>query len=102
MSETVVKSLKVSFNNSLPMGERGTFTHDGDTWIAYRAKKNQRLWAITDRLVAIHKAILDDMIGWLNDWPTDGVRVSKVLERVNRGLALYQELTHEKTEAAIS
>lgn len=102
MPETVVKSLKVTFNQSLPMGTRATFTHDDEIWIAYPAKKNQQMWAITDRLIAIHKAIQDDMIRWINDWPTDSGRVAAVLERVQRGLALHNELVHDKTETAIS
>lgn len=102
MSETVVKSLKVSFNKSLPMGTRGTFTHEGEIWICYPAKKNQQLWAVTDRLIGIHRAIQDDLIAWINDWPTDAARVAAVLERVARGLALHEELVHDKTEAAIS
>lgn len=102
MSETVVKSLKVTFNQSLPMGTRGVFTHEGETWIAYPAKKNQQIFMINDRLIAIHKAIQDDLIRWINDWPTDSVRVNAVLERVARGLALNKELIHDKTEVAIS
>lgn len=102
MPETVVKDLKVTFNKSLPMGTRGTFTHDGELWISYPAKKNQQLFAINDRLIAIHRVIQDDMIKWLNDWPTDAMRVTAVLERVSRGLALHRELVHDKTEAAIS
>jgi len=98
----VTKSVKVTFAKSLPMGTRGTFMHDGEMWIAYPAKKNQRIFTIVDRLIGIHSAITDEMIRWINARPGDADLVQRVLERTTTARELYQELVTEKTEAAIS
>ena len=98
----ITKNVKVTFAQSLPMGTRGTFTHDGELWIAYTAKKNQALFAITDRMLGILDRISDDMVRWINDWPGDALRVTGVMERVSRIRGEVEELTHEKTQARIS
>jgi hypothetical protein len=65
----VVKSHKITFAQSLPMGTRGTFTHDGELWIAYPAAKNQRINAVTDQLIGLHAGITQEMIRWINERP---------------------------------
>jgi hypothetical protein len=94
-----IKSKKVTFATSLPMGERGTFTHDGDLWIAYRAKKNQRIHALVDRLVGIHSRINKEMIRWINARPHDAELVVRVLDMTRRAHEIHDELITEKAEA---
>lgn len=93
------KRLKVTFQTSLPMGERGTFTHDGDLWIAYRAKKNQRIWNLVDRLVGIHAAVGKEMVSWINSRPQDIDLIARVLERTTRAREIHNELIIEKAQA---
>ena len=93
------KQLKVTFASSLPMGTRATFTYDGGLWIAYPSEKNQRLFAITDRLIGIHQGITNEMLRWINERPQDAELVSRVLERSTWAQKLTDELIDEKTEA---
>lgn len=102
MSEPLTKSLKVTFQNTLPLGTRGTFTHDKELWIAYPATKNQRLFAVTDRLLGVHKAIIRDSLALINDHPEDAPRLLGIIERATAALALHDELLTEKTEARVS
>jgi hypothetical protein len=99
MPPDVVKTKKVTFATGLPMGERGTFTHDGDLWIAYRRNKNQRIFALVDRLVGIHSRINREMIRWINARPHDAELVVRVLEMTRRADELHKELITEKAEA---
>lgn len=99
MAKDVVKRLQVTFAVSLPMGTRGTFTHDGELWIAYPAKKNQRIVVVIDRMIGIFTSIHDDMLRWINHWPSDAEKVCAVIESVERARALREELVLEKSEA---
>lgn len=92
--------LTVTFADSLPMGTRGTFTHDGQMWVAYPADKNQRIFTLVDRLVGIHAGIYKEMVRWINARPGDAELVTRVLEKVGRAQQLHQELITEKAEAA--
>lgn len=96
MGETVVKSLKVSFNQSLPMGTRATFTHDKQTWIAYPASKNQAIFALVDRLIGLHNRIAKDMVGWINERPQDADLVTRVLDVTGAARELSKELVIDK------
>lgn len=102
MAKDVVKRLQVTFAVSLPMGTRGTFTHDGEMWVAYPASKNQRIFTVIDRMIGIFGGIHDDMLRWINHWPEDGERVCAVIESVDKARALRAELVTEKMEAGIS
>lgn len=102
MPPDVVKSHKITFATSPPMGTRGTFTHDGELWIAYPASKNQRIHAVIDRLVGAHDRIATEMIRWINARPGDAELVARVLDIASRARFLYQELTIEKQEAMTS
>jgi hypothetical protein len=99
MPPDVVKQKKVTFATSLPMGERGTFTHDGELWIAYRRSKNQRIFSLIDRLIGIHAGITKEMIMWINARPGDAELVARVLERTEWARKAQRELTLEKAEA---
>jgi hypothetical protein len=102
MPPDVVKTKKVTFATSLPMGERGTFTHDGELWIAYRRSKNQRIFALIDRLIGIHAGITKEMITWINKRPGDADLAAYVLQRVAVARKLQQELIVEKAETTTS
>ena len=95
------KQLKVTFASSLPMGTRATFTHDDELWIAYPAEKNQRLFAITDKLIGLHRSITNEMLRWINVRPQDAELVTRVLVITQRAEELTIELTLEKTEARV-
>jgi hypothetical protein len=93
-----VKTKKVTFATSLPMGERGTFTHDGDIWIAYRASKNQAIHALVDRLIGLHAGVQREMVRWLNARPQDADLVAQVLRWTAQAKFVQQEIITEKTE----
>lgn len=99
MPPDVVKMKKVTFATSMPMGTRATFTHDGELWVAYPATKNQRIFAVTDRLIGIHAGITKEMIRWINARPQDADLIARVLERTMSARKVQQELIIEKTEA---
>lgn len=102
MSRDIAKKIEITFADSKPMGTRGTFTYDGELWIAYPAKKNQRIFTIVDTLLGIHSAITDEMIRWINARPGDADLITRVLERTTRAKALQRELIIEKMEATTS
>lgn len=91
--------LEVTFSNGLPMGTRGVFEYNENVWIAYPAKKNQQIFAVTDRLLGIHKAIIKDSLAMINDHPGDADRINAIIERATRALELHAELIDLKTEA---
>lgn len=100
MSET--KSIKVEFTNHLPMGEKGTFTVGKRLWVAYPAEKNQAIYSVLTKLIAIHARITKDMISWINERPQDAELVSRVLERTSAAAQLGREIAIEKNEALTS
>lgn len=102
MPADVVKSKKVTFARSLPMGTRGTFTHEGELWIAFPAAKNQRIHAVVDRLIGLHAGITKEMLRWINARPHDAELVARVLERTAAARKVQQELIIEKAEAMTS
>jgi hypothetical protein len=96
------KTKKVTFATSLPMGERGTFTHDGDVWIAYRASKNQAIHGMVDRLIGLHAGAHREMLRWLNARPQDAELVAQVLRWTAQARTIHQELITEKGEVFTS
>lgn len=101
MPEHVTKDLKVTFKNARPMGIHATFNHDGEIWIAHSGKRDQKIWALIDRLVGIHAATTRDMVSWINARPGDAELVMKVLERTERARNLHAQLVSEKMEAGM-
>lgn len=95
-------SKQVTFGNGLPLGEHAVFKHEGKMWIAYPAKKNERILAVIDRMIGIYARITADMIRWINSHPQDAQRVAWLAENVGRAQALRAELVAEKTEAVTS
>jgi hypothetical protein len=96
------KTKKVTFATSLPMGERGTFTHDGDIWIAYRASKNQAIHALVDRLIGLHAGVQREMLRWINARPQDADLVAQVLRWTTQARKVQHELIQQKTEVFTS
>jgi hypothetical protein len=94
-----IHRLKVTFSKSLPLGTRGTFTHDGELWIAYPAAKNQRLFAVTDQLIGLHAGITQEMIRWINERPEDARFITRVLDWTKRAREIHAEIAIDKTEA---
>lgn len=99
MPPDVVKSKKVTFAQSLPMGTRATFTHDGEIWIAYPAKKNQQIHGLVDRLMGIHTGITEEMTRWINKRPADADLAVYVLKWTAQARKAHAELAIEKVEA---
>lgn len=94
-----VKRLQVTFADSLPMGTRGTFTHGGELWIAYPAKKNQRINAALDRMLGEEKRIIDEMIRWMNQRPGDADLITRVCQIIRETAQLRSEMLVEKAKA---
>lgn len=93
MTET--KSKKVTFDDSLPRGTVGTFTHDGEMWFAYPQKKVSEIGVVLDRAVGVIERVHDDLVAWINDHPEDAVRVVHIMARTMR----FKELSSEKARA---
>jgi hypothetical protein len=102
MPPDVTKSVKVTFAQSLPMGTRGTFTHEKELFIAYPAKKQSEIFAINTRLVGILAAVKEDMTQWLNDHPDDAMRIVGIMTRITRVDALVDEISREIARTATS
>lgn len=90
---------KVTFDDGLPLGLRGTFTHEGQRWIAYPDEKYRKIITVLDRLIGMHSHISKLMVSWVNSWPADAERVAKVMEITHRARALGRSATMEKVEA---
>lgn len=101
MPPDVVKSKKVTFAQSLPMGTRGTFTHEDELWIAVPSSKYQRLNAVTDQLIGLHAGITQEMIRWINERPEDARFITRVLDWTKRAREIHAEIALEKTEARV-
>lgn len=99
MPEDVVKKLTVTFGTDLPHGTHGSFKHDGELWIAYPAKKAQRILAGIDRMIGEYNLVIEEMVRWIVAWPDDTERVNRVMKLIQRGRTVSQELTIEKTRA---
>jgi hypothetical protein len=95
------KRIAIEFTDHPPMGTCGRFTRDGERWIAIPQSKYVRLLTITDRMLGVSTAITEDMLGWINEWPADGIRVARVLERVTQMRSLIQDVAIEKMEATV-
>lgn len=94
-----VKRLQITFAKSLPMGTRGTFTHDGQLWIAYPAEKNRRINATLDRLIGSLARVRNECVRWINARPQDADLVVHALAISSRAQLIIDELTIEKAEA---
>ena len=101
MSEDV-KRIAVTFGTGLPLGERAIFRHDGRMWVAYPAKKNERILAVIDRMIGIYSKMAQDMLIWLNSHPEDAERVVFLAGQVRRAQNLQKQLVEEKISAVTS
>jgi hypothetical protein len=101
MSPDTVKTLKVTFSQSLPLGTRGTFTYDKELWIAYPRLKHQRIHATVDRLIGLHDGITREMLRWINERPEDARFIVRVLDWTKRAREIHAEIAIEKTEARV-
>lgn len=99
MAEDVVKSVKVTFSDALPLGTHARFHVGKDCWIAYPAPKNGRILSLIDRLIGIHATIAKDMLRWINERPQDAEFITRIFERTGAARALHDELITEKTGA---
>lgn len=101
MTETVTKRKQVTFDDGLPLGTRGTFTHDGELWIAYPASKNQRIVAVIDRMLGILSRISGDALRSINGHPGNtelAAFAARVLQAGHHG----NDLAGEKVKAVTS
>lgn len=101
----ITKKIAVTFDSGLPMGTCARFTHDGEIWIAYPAKKSQRIVAVIDRLLGILDRMTDNTIRILNNYPGDpAVQELAVatLGSVDIARQRWFDLAVEKTKAVTS
>lgn len=99
MTETRTLTKKVTFNDGLPLGERATFTHEGQRWIAHPDEKYRKIAHVLDRLIGLHATTARIMVSWVNDWPGDAKRVAQIMEITHRARGLGKSVTMEKVEA---
>lgn len=90
-----VKRVQVTFDNSLPLGTRGTFIHDKQLWIAVPMSKWTDTVGVTDRLLGIVSRVRAQLTQWVGARPEDSARIVPVLQI----LAAAEALVHEKIEA---
>lgn len=95
MPEPEVKTKKVTFQVGLPMGTRATFTHDGETWIAYPQAKTVALAAVMERLIGTISRVHGDLVRWINRRPADAADIAQIMTRT----VLAQEIAREKVSA---
>lgn len=98
---TVTRTLtkKVTFDDGLPLGERATFTHEGERWIAHPAQKYWMIAHVLDRLIGLHSTTARIMVSWVNDWPGDAKRVAQIMEITKKARGLGKSVTMEKIDA---
>lgn len=99
MAEDITKRVAVTFATGLPLGTHAHFKHDGEIWIAYPAKKNQRILAVIDRMVGVFSTFTRQMVDWMNKTPADAPQVAMLLESLARAQRLREELIAEKVES---
>lgn len=99
MPEPVTKRVNVTFNTGLPLGTRGTFTHDGQRWIAIPHSKYQRIGAVMDRTIGALDWIRGDLTRWLASNPADTTRVAMILAVIARAHHNRDELAMDKAKA---
>lgn len=99
MPEPVTKRLQVTFNTGLPLGTRGTFTHDGQRWIAVPADKYHRLTALIDRSLGVLDGIERHMTNWVAGHPHDTERVGMLLAGIARAREYSDEIAIDKVKA---
>jgi hypothetical protein len=102
VTETVTKRLAVTFHDGLPIGTRGIFTYEKQTWIALPIKKYTRIVTVIDRLLGAFSRVRTDMITMINDHPEDAARIATILEHTNRVRTLHRELATEKCRSQTS
>lgn len=93
---------KVTFKTGLPNGTHATFKENDELWIAVPAKKWVAVQTVSDRLLGALWAIRSGCIYWINQWPTDAVRVTQVLEIIDRATNVYHENAMAKVKAHTS
>lgn len=97
--EPFTEKVAVTFHDGLPIGTRGTFTHNGQRWIALPHNKYVRIVSAIDRLIGALAGIQDDMLRMINDHPADAVRIASILGRIKRVRTLHRELATDKVKA---
>jgi hypothetical protein len=90
-----VKRVQVTFDNSLPLGTRGTFIHEKQLWIAVPMDKWTETVSVTDRLLGIVSRVRTQLTQWVGTRPEDSARIVPVLQI----LAAAEALVHEKQKA---
>lgn len=86
-----VKSRKITFSTGLPRGTCGTFTHNGQRWIAYPQAKNTAIATAIDNTLGTLAGVSRDLLEWINTHPEDAARVVPILARVNERHALARQ-----------
>lgn len=99
MPQPVTKRLNVTFNTGLPLGTRGTFTLDGQRWIALPDDKYQRIGAVMDRMIGALTWIRDELTRWLAANPGDATRIAAILAVIARADHNRKDLALDKARA---
>ena len=93
-----VKRVQVTFDNSLPLGTRGTFIHDKQLWIAVPMDKWTATVTVTDRLLGITGRARTALTQWMRGQVASSGDVARILG-VLEILSTAEELVHEKQKA---
>ena len=97
MGEPVEKRLKVTFHDGLPMGSRGTFTYEGERYIAVPFDKYREILSVSDQLLAIVSLVRTRLTKWVGAHPDDAERVVFILQTL--AAADTVEIIHDKAKA---
>lgn len=104
MPEDITKRVNVTFGTGLPLGEHARFKHDSEFWIAFPARKNAQIFAVTDKLIGIYSGMLENVVRFLNSHPhsEETELVVSMLGSIARARKVYAELLVDKTKARTS
>lgn len=99
MAPTLTKSIKVNFDDGLPIGTRGTFNLDGELWIAVPMQKYVDICTMIDKMLNTYARIADEMLTWVNRHPGDVDLITDIISRVKEMRRRHRELLHTHIRA---
>lgn len=99
MPQDITKRTQIVFSTGLPLGRRGTFTHEGQRWIAVPQTKYQAITTVTDRLTGALAAVQRDITALLAAHPGDTDRINTILGILARADQVRKQALVDKVEA---
>jgi hypothetical protein len=97
VTETVRKRLVVTFDDGLPLGTHGVFTHEGQKWIAVPLPKYNAILAAADRMVSVLNRARTQLTRRVSSNPDSAVWIVPILQTL-----ATDELVSEKIKAQTS